>query len=104
MLILCVEVCLVLLKALLSCVVMLLSYVLKSWTLFLRFICVQDAEKYKLDHPSHFHYLNQSRRYELDGVSSLEEYLKTRRAMDIVGISDEEQVLKTLHSMVSMIA
>ncbi|KAJ0031392.1 hypothetical protein Pint_13664 [Pistacia integerrima] len=51
----------------------------------------RDAEKYKLDHPSHFHYLNQSKTYELDGVSSAEEYMKTRRAMDIVGISHEDQ-------------
>ncbi|XP_042961237.1 myosin-15 isoform X1 [Carya illinoinensis] len=51
----------------------------------------RDAEKYKLDHPSHFHYLNQSKTFELDGVSSLEEYMKTRRAMDIVGISYEDQ-------------
>ncbi|XP_044471628.1 myosin-15 [Mangifera indica] len=51
----------------------------------------RDSEKYKLDHPSHFHYLNQSKIYELDGVSSAEEYMKTRRAMDIVGISHEDQ-------------
>ncbi|CAJ1972908.1 unnamed protein product [Sphenostylis stenocarpa] len=50
-----------------------------------------DAEKYKLGDPSHFHYLNQSKIYELDGVSNTEEYLKTRRAMDIVGISHEDQ-------------
>lgn len=53
---------------------------------------VQDAEKYKLGHPSLFHYLNQSKTYELEGVSSADEYLKTRRAMDIVGISSEDQV------------
>ncbi|PON39635.1 GPCR kinase [Trema orientale] len=52
---------------------------------------LEDAETYKLGHPSHFHYLNQSRTYELDGVSNAEEYIKTRRAMDIVGISHEEQ-------------
>ncbi|KAJ1442831.1 P-loop containing nucleoside triphosphate hydrolase [Sesbania bispinosa] len=51
----------------------------------------RDAEKYKLGHPSHFHYLNQSKIYELDGVSNAEEYMKTRRAMDIVGISHEDQ-------------
>ncbi|XP_050884736.1 myosin-15 isoform X1 [Lathyrus oleraceus] len=51
----------------------------------------RDAEKYKLGHPSHFHYLNQSKVYELDGVSSAEEYIKTRRSMDIVGISHEDQ-------------
>ncbi|GMN63257.1 hypothetical protein TIFTF001_032374 [Ficus carica] len=58
----------------------------------------RDAEKYKLDHPSHFHYLNQSKTYELDGVSSAEEYIKIRRAMDIVGISheDQEAIFRTL--------
>ncbi|PON73111.1 Myosin head motor domain containing protein [Parasponia andersonii] len=52
---------------------------------------LEDAETYKLGHPSDFHYLNQSRTYELDGVSNAEEYIKTRRAMDIVGISHEEK-------------
>ncbi|KAL2317939.1 hypothetical protein Fmac_031815 [Flemingia macrophylla] len=51
----------------------------------------RDAEKYKLGHPSLFHYLNQSKIYELEGISNAEEYLKTRRAMDIVGISHEDQ-------------
>ncbi|GLT85614.1 hypothetical protein SLE2022_038000 [Rubroshorea leprosula] len=51
----------------------------------------KDAERYKLAHPSQFHYLNQSKTYELDGVSNEEEYMKTRRAMDIVGISHEDQ-------------
>ncbi|KAL0330634.1 UNVERIFIED_CONTAM: protein OPAQUE1, partial [Sesamum angustifolium] len=57
-----------------------------------------DAEMYKLGHPSNFHYLNQSKIYELDGVSNAEEYVKTRRAMDIVGISDNEQeaIFRTL--------
>ncbi|XP_020571362.1 protein OPAQUE1-like [Phalaenopsis equestris] len=56
------------------------------------------AEKYKVSHPSSFHYLNQSKTYELDGISSAHEYLKTRRAMDIVGISpdDQEAVFRTL--------
>lgn len=45
----------------------------------------KDAEKYKLGHPSSFHYLNQSKTYELNGVNSSHEYLNTRRAMDIVG-------------------
>ncbi|KAK8473010.1 hypothetical protein PHAVU_001G040501 [Phaseolus vulgaris] len=58
----------------------------------------RDAEKYKLGHPSHFHYLNQSKVYELDGVRNSEEYLKTRRAMDIVGIShaDQESIFRVL--------
>ncbi|KAI8565380.1 hypothetical protein RHMOL_Rhmol03G0254500 [Rhododendron molle] len=48
-------------------------------------------EKYKLGDPKSFHYLNQSKCYELDGVDDAHEYLATRRAMDIVGISEEEQ-------------
>lgn len=53
---------------------------------------MQVREKYKLDHPKTFHYLNQSNCYKLDGVDDTEEYLATRRAMDVVGISEEEQV------------
>ncbi|KAH9653095.1 Myosin-15 [Citrus sinensis] len=64
----------------------------------------RDAEKYKLDHPSHFHYLNQSKVYELDGVSSAEEYMKTKRAMDIVGISheDQEAIFRTLAAILHL--
>ncbi|XP_027081188.2 myosin-15 isoform X2 [Coffea eugenioides] len=63
-----------------------------------------DAEKYKLGHPSTFHYLNQSKIYELDGVSNAEEYVKTRRAMDIVGISSEEQeaIFRTLAAILHL--
>lgn len=52
----------------------------------------QDADKYKLAHPKNFNYLNQSRTYELQGVSDADQYLKTRRAMDIVGICFTDQV------------
>uniref|UniRef100_A0A7N0VC74 Myosin motor domain-containing protein n=1 Tax=Kalanchoe fedtschenkoi TaxID=63787 RepID=A0A7N0VC74_KALFE len=64
----------------------------------------RDAEKYKLGNPSHFHYLNQSKTYELDGVSNAEEYLKTRRAMDIVGIShdDQEAIFRTLAAILHL--
>lgn len=48
-------------------------------------------EKYKLDNPEKFHYLNQTNCYRLDGVDDTEEYLATRRAMDVVGISAEDQ-------------
>ncbi|KMS96868.1 hypothetical protein BVRB_8g199440 [Beta vulgaris subsp. vulgaris] len=48
-------------------------------------------EKYKLDNPEKFHYLNQTDCYKLDGVDDTEEYLATRRAMDVVGISAEDQ-------------
>ncbi|XP_065849249.1 myosin-17-like [Euphorbia lathyris] len=51
----------------------------------------EEREKFKLENPKSFHYLNQSNCYELDGVNDAEEYLATRRAMDIVGISEEEQ-------------
>ncbi|GKV00049.1 hypothetical protein SLEP1_g12804 [Rubroshorea leprosula] len=64
----------------------------------------KDAERYKLGHPSQFHYLNQSKTYELDGVSSAEEYMKTRRAMDIVGISNEDQeaIFRTLAAILHL--
>ncbi|KAL5728695.1 hypothetical protein ACHQM5_001747 [Ranunculus cassubicifolius] len=51
----------------------------------------EDINKYKLEDPRSFHYLNQSNCYELDGVSDAQEYLATRRAMDVVGISEQEQ-------------
>ncbi|KAG5243498.1 myosin [Salix suchowensis] len=52
---------------------------------------LEERERYKLENPKSFHYLNQTNCYELDGVNDAEEYLATRRAMDIVGISEEEQ-------------
>ncbi|XP_057427929.1 myosin-15 isoform X1 [Lotus japonicus] len=63
-----------------------------------------DAEKYELGHPSHFHYLNQSKIYELDGVSNVEEYVRTRRAMNIVGISheDQEAIFRTLAAILHL--
>ncbi|KAE8711631.1 Myosin-11 [Hibiscus syriacus] len=51
----------------------------------------EEVEKYKLGKPENYHYLNQSRCFELVGVSDAQEYLATRRAMDIVGISDKDQ-------------
>ncbi|XP_074276435.1 myosin-15 isoform X2 [Silene latifolia] len=58
----------------------------------------ENSERYKLEDPSQFHYLNQSKTYELEGVSNADEYIKTRRAMTIVGISDTEQeaIFRTL--------
>lgn len=53
----------------------------------------QDAERYKVDNPRTYHYLNQSNCYELDGVDDSKEYLDTKRAMDVVGISSDEQVV-----------
>ncbi|XP_022966587.1 myosin-17-like [Cucurbita maxima] len=51
----------------------------------------EEREKYKLGDPKSFHYLNQSKCFELDGINDAHEYLATRRAMDVVGISEEEQ-------------
>ncbi|KAE8725823.1 Myosin-9 [Hibiscus syriacus] len=51
----------------------------------------EEVEKYKLGSPKNYHYLNQSKCYELVGVSDAQDYLETRRAMDIVGISGKEQ-------------
>ncbi|RZB45310.1 Myosin-11 isoform B [Glycine soja] len=51
----------------------------------------EEIEKYKLGNPRSFHYLNQSKCYELADVSDAHEYLATRRAMDIVGISQKDQ-------------
>ncbi|KAK2452762.1 hypothetical protein P8452_00475 [Trifolium repens] len=64
----------------------------------------RDAEEYKLGHPSHFHYLNQSKIYELNGVSNAEEYMRTRRAMDIVGIShgDQEAIFRVLAAILHL--
>ncbi|PON37142.1 Myosin [Parasponia andersonii] len=52
---------------------------------------LEDVKKYKLGHPRTFHYLNQSKCFELDGVDDSKEYIETKRAMDIVGISSDEQ-------------
>nr|KAJ0193022.1 hypothetical protein LSAT_V11C800417510 [Lactuca sativa] len=64
----------------------------------------RDADMYNLGPPSNFHYLNQSNVYELEGVSSADEYVKTRRAMDIVGISNEEQesIFRTLAAILHL--
>ncbi|KAK7277807.1 hypothetical protein RJT34_22824 [Clitoria ternatea] len=51
----------------------------------------EEIEKYKLGSPKSYHYLNQSKCYELADVSDAREYLATRRAMDIVGISQKDQ-------------
>ncbi|XP_021724818.1 myosin-6-like isoform X2 [Chenopodium quinoa] len=49
------------------------------------------VERFKLDSPRTFHYLNQSNCYEVDVIDDAKEYLTTRRAMDVVGISSHEQ-------------
>ncbi|XP_020256915.1 protein OPAQUE1-like isoform X3 [Asparagus officinalis] len=64
----------------------------------------KDAERYGLGTPGNFYYLNQSKMYELDGVSSAEEYMRTRRAMDVVGISTvkQEAVFRTLAAILHL--
>eukprot|EP01018_Ginkgo_biloba_P007667 Gb_30020 [translate_table: standard] len=64
----------------------------------------EDVEKYKLGDPRTLHYLNQSRAYELCGVSNAREYVKTRRAMDIVGINLDEQeaIFRTLAAILHL--
>ncbi|CAI5509495.1 unnamed protein product, partial [Closterium sp. Naga37s-1] len=57
----------------------------------------EEAELLKLppgpNRAQHFHYLNQSRCFELQGKSSnAEEYGKTRSAMRVIGISEEKQL------------
>lgn len=61
---------------------------------------LKEREKYKLGSPESFHYLNQSKCYQLDGISDAKEYVTTRRAMDIVGINKEDQVNVTINSTI----
>ncbi|XP_062149506.1 myosin-6-like [Alnus glutinosa] len=51
----------------------------------------KDVQRFKLENPRAFHYLNQSKCYELDGVDDSKEFSATRRAMEVVGISDDDQ-------------
>ncbi|KQK01634.1 protein OPAQUE1 [Brachypodium distachyon] len=64
----------------------------------------KDAELYKLGHASTFHYLNQSKTYELEGINNEDEYWKTKRAMDIVGIStkDQDAIFRTLAAILHL--
>ncbi|XP_022892536.1 myosin-11-like isoform X1 [Olea europaea var. sylvestris] len=64
----------------------------------------EEIDKYKLDHPKSFHYLNQSKCYELVGVSDAHDYLATRRAMDIVGISlkDQEAIFRVVAAILHL--
>ncbi|CAO2047305.1 unnamed protein product [Urochloa humidicola] len=64
----------------------------------------KDAELYKLGHASSFHYLNQSRTYDLEGTNNEDEYWKTKRAMDIVGISrkDQDAIFRTLAAILHL--
>ncbi|KAL0317533.1 UNVERIFIED_CONTAM: protein OPAQUE1 [Sesamum angustifolium] len=59
---------------------------------------IQGCRNVQARSPQQLPYLNQSKIYELEGVSNAEEYVKTRRAMGIVGISDNEQeaIFRTL--------
>ncbi|KAK9725567.1 hypothetical protein RND81_05G153800 [Saponaria officinalis] len=51
----------------------------------------EDVERFKLNNPRSFHYLNQSNCYSVDVIDDAKEYLATRRAMDVVGINPDEQ-------------
>ncbi|XVF46242.1 hypothetical protein PTKIN_Ptkin03bG0011900 [Pterospermum kingtungense] len=51
----------------------------------------EDIQRYKLENPRAFHYLNWSNCYELDGVDDCKEYIAMRKAMDVVGIGFDEQ-------------
>ncbi|CDY31978.1 BnaA07g00170D [Brassica napus] len=51
----------------------------------------EDTRKLKLEDPTKYRYLNQSRCIKLEGMDDSKEYTKTREAMSIVGISLEEQ-------------
>ncbi|RLM80962.1 myosin-15-like isoform X2 [Panicum miliaceum] len=64
----------------------------------------KDAELYKLGHASSFHYLNQSKTYDLEGTNNVDEYWKTKRAMDIVGISrkDQDAIFRTLAAILHL--
>ncbi|WVZ73418.1 hypothetical protein U9M48_021725 [Paspalum notatum var. saurae] len=64
----------------------------------------KDAERYKLGHASSFHYLNQSKTYDLEGSINEDEYWKTKRAMDIVGISrkDQDAIFRTLAAILHL--
>lgn len=64
----------------------------------------EDAERYKLKDPKTFHYLNQSKCFDLTSVNNRDEYARTRRAMDIVGINLEEQdaIFRTLAAILHL--
>jgi myosin-5 len=51
----------------------------------------EERAAWLLKPANQFWYLNQSRCFELEGVSNAAEYQATRRAMSIVGMSEEEQ-------------
>jgi len=51
----------------------------------------EEKEELRLGPTTSFHYLNQSKCHELNGVSNAEEYANTRKAMGVVGISEEDQ-------------
>lgn len=66
-------------------------YLLFPFTTFI-WCTFQVTEKYKLGNPTTFHYLNQSKCYQLTGVDEAKEYLATKQAMEVDGISSDEQV------------
>ena len=80
--------------------------VLVPWSSKVNFgfvLFLKDAELYKLGHASTFHYLNQSKTYELEGTNNEDEYWKTKRAMDIVGVSRSDQVSNMMCTNIDVI-
>eukprot|EP00850_Spirogloea_muscicola_P014538 SM000105S13883 [mRNA] locus=s105:253694:266157:- [translate_table: standard] len=67
----------------------------RNYHCFYQLCAGADAEEraaYKLTSAGTYHYLNQSKCYELPGKeSNASEYAKTKHAMDVVGINLEEQ-------------
>ncbi|KAJ4806937.1 Myosin-17 [Rhynchospora pubera] len=58
------------------------------------FLCAsppEDKERFKVGHPSEYHYLNQSECFQVDRIDDYKEYMDMRNAMDIVGMNAEEQ-------------
>lgn len=52
-----------------------------------------EVAAWRLKPAKEFYYLNQSKCFDLEGVSNAEEYQATRKAMSVVGITEEEQGL-----------
>ncbi|KAK3289251.1 hypothetical protein CYMTET_3312 [Cymbomonas tetramitiformis] len=59
----------------------------------------EDRELFRLGTMDSFHYLNQSKCYDLNRVDNAEEYANTKRAMSVVGIEEETQ-----HDIFRMVA
>lgn len=76
----------------------------RNYHCFYQLCASEDAEKFKATDAKKFHYLNQSKCFELTGINDSKEYARTRRAMDIVGINLEEQdaIFRTLAAILHL--